>query len=56
METRFYKLNLDHGVLDLSMPEAVSKDDVQDVEDLLSLIVKQIRRRAESCISDEEEK
>jgi len=40
-----YRSTLDHGVLELSVPRTLSQFDVDEVEGMFALIVRQMRRR-----------
>lgn len=44
-ETWTYKHVTDHGVLDVTVPDKVSEDDVVDMEEYFALIIRQCKRR-----------
>lgn len=46
MSHRFYRINLDNGLFIVSLPETVSKFDVEQIKANFAIIVRQCERRA----------
>lgn len=52
-ETRYYKIQLDHGEHTIYVPEKISTFDCDQMEQHFAIIMKQTRRRAKEDIEAE---